>query len=241
MISGENSRRIHGLDVLRGGSISLMVLHHMAYSYRFLFNGKFDLYTPFLGIAILFVCLFFTISGISSHLSRNNYTRSFKTLFAAAVISFVTYLGGPQTFIAFGVIHCLGSCMLIYTIIGKYTDRLFGKITPYVYVFGFILAFFFTRWLNPISVPHLYPLGFYDYSFYSADYYGIFPWIFMFLFGGSIARLVINFRLPGWFYKLRCRPVEWAGSHALLVYIFHQPIAVAILFVLTKIFPQIIN
>lgn len=241
MNNKEHAGRIHALDVLRGGALSLMVLHHMAYSYRFLFNGKIDLYTLFLGIAVLFVCLFFSISGISSHLSHSNFARALKTLGAAAVISFVTYLAGRETFIAFGVIHCLGSCMLIYAFIGKYTDRLFGKATPYVYVALFILTFFFIRGVNPVSVPHLFWLGFYDSQFYSADYYAIFPWVFMFLFGGSVAHSVIDSRFPGWFYRMQYPPLEWVGRNALPVYILHQPAAVAILFILVKIFPAIVN
>lgn len=239
MTNSDSSKRIHALDVLRGGAISLMVLHHIAYSYRFLFGGLIDLYTPFLGIAVLFVCLFFSISGISSHLSRNNYTRAFKTLLAAGVISFVTHLAGPETFIAFGVIHSLGSCMLIYAIVGRFTDRLFGRITPYVYIALFIIFFIVMKTVNPVPWPHLYFLGLYDANFFSADYYGIFPWLFMFLFGGSVAPAVIEGRFPAWFYKLKWPAVEWVGRNALWVYIFHQPAAVALLFAVTKLFPGI--
>ena len=241
MQTSVNTRRIRALDFLRGAALSLMVVYHVAYSYRFLFNGKVDIYTPLLPLAVPFVCLFFAISGISSHLSRNNYTRAFKTLLAAVAISFVTHLANPEAFVRFGVIHCLGSCMLLHAMMGKYTDRLFGKGTPFVYAGLFIIVFAITRAVNPIDIPHLYALGFYDMAFSSTDYYGIFPWFFMFLFGSSVADYVVERKLPKWFYALQCAPIEWVGKNALIVYLLHQPVAVAFLYVLVRLFPILVN
>ena len=233
------NKRIRCLDALRGGAVFLMVLHHGAYSYKFIFGGRIDLYTPFLGIGVLFVALFFSISGVSSHLSRNNLTRGIKALAVAAVISIATFLFdiyiSSGSFVAFGVIHGLGSCMIIYHFIGKYTDRLFGKITPLVYAALFILFYIITR--DPVSIPHLYPLGFYDANFASSDYYPILPWIFMFFFGGSLSNSIISNKFPKWFYALEFRPLEWIGRNALAVYVIHQPIIYLLLFAISRIYP----
>jgi len=229
--------RIHALDAMRGLAVVLMVLHHAAYSYRFFFGGGIDLYTPFLGIAVFFVCMFFTISGISSHLSRSNFARSIKTLAVALAITAVTYIAenyfhAEGSLILFGVLHCLGTCMLIYAFAGKYTDRLFGRATPLVWAGLFVVFRLF--WGGQCDVPYLFALGYWGKGFYSADYYPVIPWIFMFLFGGATADFVVGRRLPQRFYDFRCGFLEWVGRHALPVYVLQQPLIFALLYVITR-------
>lgn len=222
--------RIHGLDLLRGLMVLLMVLHHAAFSYYYVFDGAVNLYRPFIGLVqIVAVSVFFSVSGVSSGLSHSNVQRGIKTLAFALLISIVTYLLGPQYFISFGVIHCLGSCMLFHGLLKGTTDRLFGKATPLVWL-SFYVIFYFLSY-KQVSFPGLFWLGYYNTSYYSADYYPLLPWLFMYLFGGSVSRYVIEGRFPAWFYRVRCKVLEWIGTHALYVYVLHQPIIWGLLFV----------
>lgn len=226
--------RIKALDLFRGLAVMLMVFHHSAYSYYYVFEGEVNLYTPFLTVAPIVVCVFFTISGICSSLSRNNFKRGLKALVCAFAISIVTYFLGEEYLIVFGVIHCFAACILIHALIGEKADDFLGNLTPVFYLVLFLISNAFGTII--VNNPFLFPFGFVKSGFYSADYYPIFPWIFMYLFGCSISKWVVaERRMPQWFYKISCPPVEWIGKNALVIYLVHQPLIFVLFYLLNLI------
>ena len=77
-------------------------------------------------------------------------------------------------------------------------------------------------------------LGFTEQTFYSTDYFSLFPWIFLFLTGyflykwmeqkDLLARLAEAKSLGAWW-----RPI---GRHSLIIYLLHQPIVYGLLYLL---------
>lgn len=66
--------------------------------------------------------------------------------------------------------------------------------------------------------------GFCAPGFFSADYYPLLPWIFVFLAGSYVGIPLRDSRAPSWCYPTRSRALTWVGRHAILIYLLHQPI-----------------
>ena len=247
-------RRIHLMDEVRGFAVLCMVLHHALYNVGYLFDfawgrAAFDFLAVF---SPVFACAFVMISGVSSQLSRSNLVRGGKLLAIALLMTLVTALVMPSQTIRFGVLHMLAVCMIVFGLVQKPLQKVpmwlglavcavlfaltaglhFGMF-PYIGVPGVPAL----QWIayHP-SGKWLFPLGIRTTSFASSDYYPILPWIFVFFAGGLLGRFAAADRLPQWMYRARVPFFSWVGKHALWVYILHQPLLYAIVYVLQLIF-----
>ncbi|MDR1564410.1 MAG: DUF1624 domain-containing protein [Oscillospiraceae bacterium] len=77
----------------------------------------------------------------------------------------------------------------------------------------------------------LYLYGFASSNFASADYWPVFPWMFLFLFGRFIGGYAKDGRFPKWTKANFCPPLALLGRHSLLIYVLHQPVIYAVLWV----------
>ena len=125
--------------------------------------------------------------------------------------------------IRFGVLMLLGSSMVLWHFLGKGLQKLPG----WSVAAGSGVLFFAARWWTgrtAVSVPWLYPLGFTAPGFYSADYFPLLPWFFLFLIGTALGgwclahreNRLLAVRLPG--------VLTWPGRHSLIIYVLHQPV-----------------
>ncbi|MCC8073930.1 MAG: DUF1624 domain-containing protein [Clostridiales bacterium] len=244
--------RICMLDELRGFAILCMIVHH-----AFLDVGDvlgmswgYDVFNALCTVQPIFWAIFIIISGICSRLSRNTLKRGIIVLICGCIVTLVTavimpLMGFVGAEIYFGILHCLGSCMIITGIVMpliKKTDYRIGAIISAV-------LFLFTYGIDKgsllfglIPLPDslyqydfLCPLGFYSSTFYSADYFAIIPWLFMFLFGAFIGELAVEGKFPRTMYKKRSKFLSLTGKNSLWVYLLHQPVLYAIFFVLSLI------
>ena len=70
--------------------------------------------------------------------------------------------------------------------------------------------------------------GFYPDWFYSTDYFGLLPWLFLFWAGYYLHKAVGRRRME----PLRrpvCPVLGWMGRHSLLLYLLHQPVIYGVL------------
>ena len=78
-------------------------------------------------------------------------------------------------------------------------------------------------------------MGFPSMEFCSVDYFGIVPWIFLYIVGFYVNKFVEKEEL-GDMYKLgEVRCLEWIrviGRNSLVVYMLHQPIVYGVLWVI---------
>ncbi len=233
-------KRIHLLDLLRGAAVIAMVLYHMSYTFGEMFAFPFfvKLLAATQNIAPpIIATTFILVSAYSSTLSRGNVRRGARIFAIALGISLVTCLilplvGIDGAQIKFGILHFLGVAVmlspLLYKLAGKVNFYL-GTAVCIALAVGTrdlpVSGFFGLPVTDPIqSVNVLFPLGIYHAPFYSADYYPLLPWIFVFLIGCFIAVKFPKDRLPAFAYKKTCPPVEFLGRHALLIYVVHQPV-----------------
>lgn len=245
-------KRIELLDELRGFAILAMIVHHTFYDIGFVLGlswgetvfNKLCLLQPF------FWAIFIIISGICSRLSRNTVKRGLIVLGAGLAITLVTAVlmplfGFEGAEIYFGILHCLGSCMIITGLLMP----IIKKINPIagMIVCALLFALFYSiaegsLLFGLIPLPkglyatnYLVPLGIYNKKFFSADYFGLLPWIFMFLFGAFLGHYAAGGAFPKWTYEKHCKPLAFIGRNSLWFYLAHQPVIYAVMFIIALI------
>jgi uncharacterized membrane protein len=75
------------------------------------------------------------------------------------------------------------------------------------------------------------PLGLYNSSFFSADYFGLIPWLFMFVFGAFLGKYAKDGAFPIWTYKKHSRVLSFVGKNSLWFYLAHQVVLYAVLYI----------
>ena len=90
--TGNKTGRIHLLDELRGFALLCMIFYHAFYTMFMLFHMEIgaQLIRFFMPAEPFFAGVFVLISGISSHLSKNNWSRGGKLLAVSMLITAVT-------------------------------------------------------------------------------------------------------------------------------------------------------
>jgi uncharacterized membrane protein len=224
--------RILTIDALRGLSLVLMMAFH--FTYDLVFYCGFPRYIITLpavtALQVLSSRSFILLAGISCRLSRSNLRRGFIVLGAGALVQIVSGLWGDP--IHFGILQFMGCSMLIYGM----TDWIWQKMGNWLPVLC-IVCFVPARLLLPVrvGVDFLFPFGFLGMDFRSSDYFPLLPWFFLFLFGTWLGGYVRERRGPAWLYRLRAPGLNWMGRHSLLIYLVHQPVLVALAYLLAAV------
>ena len=224
-------KRIDIIDALRGLSLILMVLHHffldlivLCGAPRWLFsNPVFDV------LHYIFAGTFIFLAGVSCRLSRSNLKRGLKCFAIAMVMTLVTSL--IDSIIVFGVLHLLGFSMIFFALTGRAWDAIPRKAAPVLYVALLIGSNWLIANVDIGEAAHwLFPLGWTYPGFTSADWFPIFPWLFVFLTGTWFGLYVKERKLPEWFYDFTCPVLPQVGRQSLLVYVAHQPVLYALIY-----------
>lgn len=245
-------RRVHMIDTIRGVIILGVVAYHFLFDLWDIWdmdlwwmNSVFVNAVRDFGAGVLIF-----LSGISSLLSHSNIKRGLKTLACALLLSLVTYFVMPDNFIFWGILHFMGFMMLLYGLLGKYINKL-----PRLAGFGIFMALFVFMYpllidgyvgipaLLKIYVPDsmktsviTYIIGFGGGELMSADYFPILPWSALFLAGTYIGNYVKEGRIPEFMYKDICKQVTFLGRNTLVIYLLHQPVIFALVWLAYKIF-----
>ena len=226
-----SSRRFDILDAWRTLAILLMIAYHFLYDlYIFDVISASQLFSTPLNILERFICgSFILLAGASARFSRNNLRHGLLVLAAGLAVEIGAAVAG-QT-IRWGVLMLLGTSMAVWHFGGKYL----GRIQPAVLGFGAFVLFFAARaWTARVTAPvsWLYPLGFTAPGFYSADYFPLFPWFFLFLMGTVLGGWCLEHRERRLLKLALPRALTWPGRHSLLIYVLHQPVLYGISFLI---------
>lgn len=241
------SRRIRFLDELRGLCIVLMVFYHAFFVIGYLFEVSFAkmLFDFFEPIQPFFAGLFVMICGISCQLSHSNLKRGILLAIVAGFLSLVMWCAvfwgvvGSDSYVWFGILHCLATCILLYVLF-KPTLQL---LPPWL---GILLSglLFVCCWHVPFDAggffgipgifefnvpqasandPWLYAFGLCP-VFDTADYFPLIPWFFCFLIGTYVGVWAKQGKFPKTLYRSRLPWLAAIGRHTLLIYLLHQPV-----------------
>ncbi len=225
--------RIESIDALRGFSVVLMILHHIFYDLVFLAGAPMWLFDNIFVDALHYVSsgLFLTLSGVSSHFSRSNVKRGVRCFLIAMGFTVVTSLPFLNMPIRFGVLHLLGTGMVFYGLTEQVWKRVPRAAMPVLCIallVGSALAVEYIEVSDAVA-RFIFPLGWTYSGFYSADWFPIFPWIFVFLLGTWMGGYVKEGKLPPKFYTVSVPILPAIGRKALWIYIVHQPVLYGIM------------
>jgi len=229
-------QRIWEIDFLRGLSIILMVGYHLLYDLgqmvglRSFLGFSTDLSTRAWTIAqYFFATLFVVLSGISSTLSRGNIRRALKLLAVALLVTAATFIFDRAETVHFGILHCLAVSILLYGWLFE-RARAPASAAAGAAVLGLSAVLPLALKGVPIRFDWLLPFGIHSPAYASFDYFPLLPWFGIFLAGTALGKSVyavkrslVGTRLPSTFVNI-------AGRHSLLIYIVHQPVILAVLY-----------
>lgn len=229
--------RIWELDAFRGLCVLGMIVIHFVFDIVYLYGlVSWELSPTFLFVQQWGGILFLLISGICITLGSRSVRRGLIVLAAGLLVSAVTivmhrfFYFHESIIIRFGVLHCLGICMLLWPV--------FRKLPWWALVVIGIPMVIFGLWADgiQISIPWLYPLGLTAEGFMSADYFPLFPNLGFFLLGAAIGRTAYKNKtslLPDLSGILPIRFLTFCGRQSLLIYLLHQPILSGIFYLLS--------
>lgn len=226
--------RVWELDALRGIFIFGMIIIHLVYDLVQLYGIlSWDYPIWYRWMASSSGVLFLLLSGLCATLGRRSVRRGLTVFGCGMLVSLVTvgmYLlnfADKSIIIYFGVLHCLGVCMMLWWLFKRFPTWLLAVLGLVIIGLGLYLE-------NRILVDHLWlmPLGFTADGFITSDYYPLLPSLGYFLLGAVIGRTVyrkkvtrfprVNTRNP------LIRALCFCGRHSLEIYLLHQPILAGI-------------
>lgn len=216
-------RRFDILDAWRSLAIVLMLLYHFLYDLALfgVITWEQMFCTPLNILQKLICTSFIFLAGASARFSRNTLRHGFIVIAAGVIVSIGGAVGG-QT-IRFGVLQLLGWSMVLYHFLGKFLQRCPAE--PLV-LSSAVLYALTDWWTHAVSVESdwLYPLGFQSPRFFSADYFPLLPWFFLFVIGTAFGGWCLAHREHRLLTAPFPAPLTFLGRHSLLIYLIHQPV-----------------
>lgn len=235
--------RIDAVDLARAAALAAMAGYHTLWDLGFLrLTPENYALTPIGRLAAhLIAGSFLLLVGIGLVLANGGgvrigifLSRVARIGAAAALITVATYYAFPQSYIFFGILHCIALSSLlglpfVFAPIGITALTAIAVLSAPLLIAHQLL-----------DAPELFFLGLGRLRPDTNDWVPLFPWFGMVLAGITLARLVVSsgwtLRLGRWRAASRpARAAVFAGRHSLAIYLLHQPVLLALLYVLVSI------
>lgn len=232
-------RRYFWIDNIRAIAMISMIIYHAVWDLVYLYDMDWNWYRS--DLAHLWqqsICwTFILISGFCWSFSKNPLKQGMIVSGGGLLVTFVTLIFSYDSRVIFGVLNLIGTSALLMILLKKYFEKLpsLAGVLLMFFLFGLTygindryLGFF---GLELLEVPmgaykNLFTafVGFPALSFYSSDYFSLFPWVFLYFSGYFLYRLWKEEKIPGAICLNKRLPVlTWLGKHSLLIYMLHQP------------------
>lgn len=225
------------IDILRGVAICGMLIFHIHFDIQNFFTYSSAWISIFWEILWkLSAFLFITIAGFSFAYAYKKYSASIvskyikyalKLWLIALCISFVTYMLSPEVAVWFGILHFFSIAFLLLLLLKdlyRFNMFLIVLIGCLLYIFPIDSQSktLFLLWLGEW------------YS--SGDYYPLFPYFWVLLFGYISGQYFLKKNLSHYLElntsNTISRGFEYIGKHSLFIYIVHQPVILGVLYLL---------
>lgn len=235
-----NRKRFQLLDTIRGIMLVSMIIYHAIWNFVYIYGMDWSWYKSrgayFWQQSICWT--FILLSGFCFSLGKRHLKSGLMVFGGGLLVTVVTLIAMPQNRVVFGVLTCIGSCILIMNLIGKIGK----KIPPESGIIISFVLFLAAKNINDgylglgkilvIEIPaEWYRNYFTTYlglpfkGFYSTDYFSLFPWLFLFITGFYLYGI---FEKQGLLEKrfmgINMVPFSFLGRHSLLIYLLHQPV-----------------
>ena len=227
-------KRIWELDALRGLCVLGMVAVHFIFNMVEMF-GLLDWEYPewFVLLKDWGGLFFLLISGICVTLGSHCLKRGLVVFGCGLICTAVTWamvqLGymDPSMIIWFGVLHCLGVCMLLWPVFSRLPGWLLALFGTAIVLGGFYLVYHIrvdTWLLVPFGVP--FP------EFATPDYFPLLPYFGLFLMGAALGKSLYKNKTTLFPRVNPKNPIivffGLLGRYSLGIYLLHQPVLSAV-------------
>jgi len=236
--------RVVFVDAARGVAIVLMLFYHFFFDMDYfgicrigIDSGAWLIFQRVIGT------LFLLIAGISLVLSERHNKEGYlhhlkRGLFlggVAILITVATWAYPHEGYIQFGIIHLIA----ISTIIAP----LFFQFGKWNMAFG-ALVIVLGLWMGQLSIDThaLFWLGITDPGYTALDHYPLLPWFGIVLIGIALGQAVFaankkihgisSAPVSGIYYMYVVGPLAYLGRNSLTIYLIHQPIIIALIWLL---------
>ena len=232
------SQRWDAIDVARGVAIVAMIVYHFSWDLSFykLIETNIVQVPAWRWFARGIAGSFLLLAGVGLALAHAQgfrklpfLKRVLKVGGAALAVTLVTFFAFPQTYIFFGILHCIAlSSLLALPFL-----RLHPALTLVAAAFCLAAPWLFTS--PALDAPWLDWLGLGARDPVTNDYVPIFPWLGMVLIGIAIGKMLVSRQATMALARWRSgdavtRTLIWAGRKSLPIYLIHQPVLLAILY-----------
>ena len=242
------SSRVEAIDVARGVALVAMAIYHFSWDLEFF--GYTEPGTTAVGgwkfFARGIASSFLFLVGVSLWMAHgrgirwNGYWKRLAMVAGAAgAISIATYIAVPDAFIFFGILHQIA----VASVLGLAFLRLPWVGVLLVAVLVIVLpslvrsSIFDPAWLAWIGFAQMPPR--------SNDFVPIFPWFGAVLLGIAAGKLAtasgLLARLAIWHPGRWSIPLQFAGRHSLGVYLIHQPVLIAAIYLASIVAPPAVE
>jgi uncharacterized membrane protein len=229
--------RIWELDALRGLCILCVIIVHTLFDLVYFWHLPITFPPVYQFIQDNGGVIFILLSGICVTLGSRSLRRGLIVLGFGMVITIVTWgmtkvgMAGPDLVVRFGILHLLGTCMILYPIFKAWPIPLVSGIGVIVIIAGYLFL------QNQVQSRWLFLLGLRYPGFTSGDYFPLFPYLGWFLLGTVLGKIFYSDRTTKFPHVRHELPVirffKACGRQSLWIYLLHQPIVYGILTILT--------
>ncbi len=238
--------RFWEVDFVRGIAICMMITYHILFDLTYFQVVFIDLYHPLVRLFLYPIgTTFLLLVGVSLTLSyarAQQYlsereiplkfvVRGLKIFGFGLLITLITYVYPHEGFIMFGILHCIGVCIMM-----SYPFLRWPRYNVELAVVFVVLGLLFQGII--VEFPWLLWAGIRPSLFYTLDYFPLLPWFGVVLLGmvlgrilywGNTRRFELSEPVPNRVVGVFC----FLGRHSLVIYLVHQPILIGIIFVFT--------
>lgn len=232
------------IDTVRGIAIISMVIFHFCYDVFMVYGRDPSWYSqPAVHIWQQSICwTFILVSGFVWQWGRSgNVRRGIMLNVWGLVISGVTVLAMPAEAVWFGILNCIGCAVLLMIPLEPVLRRIPAAI-GLVAAFALFVVFKDVQ-LGYLGVPGVFrldvpdwlydcrvltPFGFPFPGFRSSDYFPILPWLFLYICGYFLNRLVMAIRPLQSVARHGLAPLSTVGRYSIWIYLIHQPVCMLI-------------
>ena len=226
----EMKQRYDWLDLWRSLAVMTMLVFHALWDLeRFGVVAAGTMETPTAdAVRYLGGGSFILISGMLVLRAGRSVRRGFILFCLGLAVAVVTALAGLP--VRFGILQLIGICMLLCGALREPLRRRTGPAYAAAYLLAFVGSWLLTA---NVTVPwrFLYPFGLRAEGFFSADYWPLLPWGFLYLLGTQLGAALLRDRAAPERRRLPA-VLSFPGRHSLVIYLVHQPLLYGLCFLL---------
>lgn len=242
----KHNDRFIELDMLRGFAIIIMIFLHLLWDLDYF--GLMPLNRQIYKIQPAIPLIFFLLVGMCMIVSRNRKNhlsaseqkkydkhliiRGLKIFGLGMILTVVTMIFIPDKPIIFGVLHCIGLCIILSTIFLKIKPKYNLIISTIIILLSYITVLYSIE--NPTVLHIAVGLHQSNVGQYTIDYFPLIPWLGVCILGIVLGSWLYKdnkrrLRLPDLSKYTPVKIFSWLGKHSLGIYLAHQPIIAGII------------